>query len=231
MQLPGRLWLRVSAAKIATDWVERSQTAADCRDSLRFSRNARRQTQFLAGRALARQMLEGLTGQGGTWTFRQDATGRPKIEDEAQQPGPDLSVSHSGDWVACAVAGAGRIGLDLEQARPGRRYNEIAASIFSEPERKAVETDGNAAFLSSWTLREAVAKAEGTGLTGAMKLDGECLMPAFGRQYALTLAGESWAVGHRNRETLHLAIAWKINQPQVDALTLIEDELSKAISR
>jgi phosphopantetheinyl transferase len=228
MQLPGRLWLRVFVAGISTDWVDREVTAPDHRDSQRFSRNGRRHAQFLAGRALARRMLKGLTGEGAAWVFGQDLKGRPIIHDNAQRQGPEISISHSGDWVACAIASARRIGVDLEQARPGRRYREIAASYFSEVEIKAIDAEGETAFLSAWTLREAVAKAEGTGLTGAMNLDGACLMPARDRQHALTLEGEDWTLAHRHREALHLAVAWKSGQLSADTPALVEREMAAA---
>ncbi len=228
MQLPGRLWLRVFVARISTDWVDRGLAAPDRLDGQRFSRNGRRQLQFLAGRSVARQMLKGLTGEGDAWVFGQDLKGRPILHDNAQRQGPDISISHSGDWVACAIASAGRIGVDLELARPGRRYREIAAAYFSEAERKAVENEGETAFLSAWTLREAVAKADGAGLTGAMSLDGDRLIPARDRLHALTLDGASWTLAHRHRDVLHLAVAWKSGQLSADMPALIEAEMASA---
>lgn len=65
---------------------------------------------------------------------------------------PEFSISHSGAWVGCAVATAGRIGFDLECVAPDARHDP-----------------------DDWTAREAVLKAAGARL-GAYRevaIDGE----------------------------------------------------------
>lgn len=86
------------------------------------------------------------------------AHGRPRLTS-----GPPFSIAHSGDFAACAVAGAQdgstRIGLDIEQHRP------IAATCMArlaetEAERAAITGQPNR-FFDYWCAREATVKASG----------------------------------------------------------------------
>nr|WP_294527549.1 4'-phosphopantetheinyl transferase superfamily protein [uncultured Rhodopila sp.] len=76
---------------------------------------------------------------------------------------PFCSLSHSGDMVACGLARIGRIGIDIERIRIGRRILAISQAAFGPAERAAVEFGGAETFYRVWTLREALAKASGAG--------------------------------------------------------------------
>lgn len=79
-------------------------------------------------------------------------------------PLPAISLSHSGGWLGCAVAFEGNIGLDLERPKAGRDYPTLAAAAYGPRETAAVKQGGEAAFYRLWSLREAWAKAHGSGL-------------------------------------------------------------------
>jgi 4'-phosphopantetheinyl transferase len=75
----------------------------------------------------------------------------------------DFNISHAGHWVACAVSGETRVGLDIERrekigldeygpALPPGEWREVRAA--PDPER---------AFFTRWTRREALIKANGKG--------------------------------------------------------------------
>ncbi len=156
----------------------------------------RRREQFLLGRALTRRLLPP-----GPWLIRPDCEGRPQVLSTPWQ----MSVSHAGDWVVAAIAQDTRIGVDIEIPKPHRPVQDMAAAYWSEAEYRSVQDEGEAAFLAYWTLREAVAKAEGGGMTLALGLDGAKLMPARGSE---TVFG-AWRVAHREAEGVHLALAFQ----------------------
>jgi phosphopantetheinyl transferase len=50
---------------------------------------------------------------------------------------PDFSISHSGDWVVCATAGAGTIGVDVQALVDGATAGAVAAWSAKEATLKA----------------------------------------------------------------------------------------------
>lgn len=74
-----------------------------------------------------------------------------------------FSLSHSGSFVACAVADY-EIGLDIQETRPGP--SALMRRCFSEEEREYVRasSDPAAAFTGLWCLKESYVKATGEGL-------------------------------------------------------------------
>ncbi|MGA0608985.1 4'-phosphopantetheinyl transferase family protein [Caldimonas sp. KR1-144] len=119
----------------------------------RWSRFAsvRRRRQFLAGRQLLRQMLSAQVGAG-EGAIAVEPGGALRVA----TPGLWVSISHSGEWVAAAVADR-PVGVDIEVPRPGRDLSRLAESIGSL-------SGGSADFYTTWTLKEAVMKRWGMGL-------------------------------------------------------------------
>ncbi|MEN9544313.1 MAG: hypothetical protein RLZZ598_1146 [Pseudomonadota bacterium] len=120
--------------------------------------SAQRARQFRAGRWLLRQMLFEV----GVLP-RRDAPavqlligseGAPRL---AQVPGWELSISHSGAWVGCALA-TRRVGLDIEHERPRSDLAGLAAMV-------GLGADATAGDLgTAWTLKEAALKHDGRAL-------------------------------------------------------------------
>lgn len=75
---------------------------------------------------------------------------------------PGFSLSHSGNWVACAVSRETLLGLDIEVANPERDLIGISRSIFRQDEIAWLERQPSesraAAFYHLWSLREALFK-------------------------------------------------------------------------
>jgi 4'-phosphopantetheinyl transferase len=131
---------------------------------------------FLVGCGLAKTVIAACTGQRPAdvsldRTCRQ--CGRPHGKPAVRGGALELSVAHSGDLVAVAVAAA-PVGVDVERL-DGRRYelgggdlDSVARMVLAEPERAAlaaVHPSGrDRAFLVAWTRKEAVTKATGDGL-------------------------------------------------------------------
>ena len=108
-----------------------------------------------------------------------DEHGRPWVE------GASFNVSHSGAVGLIAVAGAGRrVGVDVEQVRPGMDVGAVAARFF-HPDEAAAIAGRRDAFFRCWTRKEAVVKALGLGLNHPLDrfvvdVDGEGPRPVAG---------------------------------------------------
>ena len=93
-----------------------------------------------------------------------DPNGKPRLA------AGDLhfNVAHSGDLTLIAVTRGCEIGVDVELVRPVDRAHEIAARNFHVAEQAAIRAASAAelpaAFMRSWTRKEAVLKAVGVGL-------------------------------------------------------------------
>lgn len=133
----------------------------------------RRRQQYLCARALLRLTLERWTGDPAE-SHRLTTTeeGKPICID-----GPAVSITHSGNLVACAVTESGEIGIDLEV--PGRRRNtvDIVRSYFSGEEACWLETQPEDRFYMLWVLKEACLKAFGRGLDELNRLRCTVLPP------------------------------------------------------
>jgi len=105
---------------------------------LRLRGSGQQQWQSLAGLALACWLLRRASGRDvDPRQLRCPRAGAPFL------PGaPAFSIAHAGEWVACALAPAGAVGLDLEPPTARAPFGTLA----------------------DWVAREAVAKAAGRGL-------------------------------------------------------------------
>jgi 4'-phosphopantetheinyl transferase len=135
-----------------------------------------RRSQFVAGRWMARVLLcRWLPGtEPGDWSICGSANEPPKVRlgnaGSSQDGPPHLSISHSGDRVACAV-GDHAVGVDIE-ALPPRRLRDLDGLMqgIGSP-AEIVEWNGTALgervswFHRLWVIKEAWLKARGEGVT------------------------------------------------------------------
>jgi phosphopantetheinyl transferase len=119
------------------------------------------------GRQVLQQMIGSLDkGLGEPFCIATEASGRPiVVAPDGTPSGIFVSLSHSGAKLACAVSGLGPIGVDIEISREHRDYLGLAEAAFGPREHMQCIEQGAPAFYRIWTLREAMAKALGTGLT------------------------------------------------------------------
>lgn len=133
--------------------------------------STKRRGEFLLGRFLARQALEhGYGQQARSWHLEVDRHGRPFVV----APGcaaPGISISHSGEWAACALCGADALGVDIEAVK-SRDIDRLALEALAPAEQSALRAlsgpDRLQAFYRFWTLKEAFLKALGRGLDLAL---------------------------------------------------------------
>jgi 4'-phosphopantetheinyl transferase len=96
--------------------------------------------------------------------------GRPALCPAKHVGAPVFSLSHSGDVIVLAVAGAGAVlGIDVERHRDMPQLPGIASRCFHAAEASELAAlpmaTRTAAFFDCWTRKEAVVKALGLGLS------------------------------------------------------------------
>ena len=79
--------------------------------------------------------------------------------------GPEFSVSHSGEYWACAFAEE-RVGLDLQLHSMKSPPEKIAARFFHPLEVKWLEENGYERFFDVWSAKESYVKFTGRGFRG-----------------------------------------------------------------
>jgi 4'-phosphopantetheinyl transferase len=82
----------------------------------------------------------------------------------------DFNISHSGDYVLCAIGKKSRVGIDIEEVKPV--ILDDFTPILSPDELEEIvrhPKDKLDVFYTIWTQKEALVKAEGSGLNFPMR--------------------------------------------------------------
>jgi 4'-phosphopantetheinyl transferase len=150
-----QVYWSTSAVTVDRSWV----TDDDVRGIARY-RDAADRNRSLIGAALLRLALARHLGAYDVRVTRRCDTcggphGKPTIGDNAAH----VSVTHSGDRVAVAIANA-PVGIDVEHAVETWDVATVAAAI-QHPGDVPLDRDG---FWRTWVRKEAVVKATGEGL-------------------------------------------------------------------
>jgi phosphopantetheinyl transferase len=99
------------------------------------------------------------------WELRRAGSGAPRLFVNGEASGLNVSLSHSGDWVAVSVARQLQVGLDIEEAGKSRNTSELA-EFLGWPAGGSDPVD----FYYRWTLWEACVKCvEGSVLMSQNK--------------------------------------------------------------
>lgn len=84
-----------------------------------------------------------------------------------------FSISHAQRIFMIAMSKLGSIGIDIERKDRPIDYEKLVDFLFSDTEKSSFESlnlcDRPAAFLNSWTRKEAFFKAKGSGLAAPIK--------------------------------------------------------------
>jgi phosphopantetheinyl transferase len=157
--------LVVEAEAQGLSWLSEEEAAR-----LAAMSSARRRGEFIGGHWLARVVASESTGtRPQDWLLSATASGAPELRWHGtdDRHGMHVSLSHSGDSVAVAIAEF-RVGVDLECTARDRDWLALADFTFapeeSEQLRLLPEPDRRDLFFSYWTLKEASGKRDGTGV-------------------------------------------------------------------
>ncbi|WP_454918911.1 4'-phosphopantetheinyl transferase family protein [Xanthobacter sediminis] len=150
-------------AEVAAAWAD--LTGDEQVRAARFVRPADRLRFGLTRAALRRRLAAALAVAPSAVAFDAGPAGKPFLR---AVEGLDFNVSHSGGFALVALSRVGPVGVDIEQARTGVDILGIARAHFAPQEHEALARlpagRRGAAFYRLWTLKEAIAKAHGTGI-------------------------------------------------------------------
>ena len=132
------------------------------------SRSARRR--FVLCRAALRAVLcDRASCPNGSLSLAPAKHGKPLARVEGKPLGPACNVSHSGNHGLIVVAPRGRVGVDVEVRAPRKNLEGLIERAFSPAEKAESnlvdEHNKQHLFLRYWTVKEALAKAYGEGLS------------------------------------------------------------------
>ena len=98
------------------------------------------------------------------------STGKPYLTPSSNSCELTFNLSHSDDLALVAVGWKEPLGVDVERVLPFAEMDSLVADHFSSDECAAisVSSDRDVAFYRCWTRKEAVLKAAGIGLHGAL---------------------------------------------------------------
>jgi phosphopantetheine--protein transferase-like protein len=122
------------------------------------------------------------------WQFSLNEHGKPALS--GAKHALDFNLSHSGDWLACAVTAGTPVGVDLEYCYAKRPTMKLARRFFRPEEAAALQVCRGARqrdrFYDFWTLKEAAVKARGEALVPGLLARGFELnfLPGMQRQSA-----------------------------------------------
>lgn len=145
-------------------WLSSAESAR-----LQGIRAPRRRVEFVAGRWALRQLLAARFGGDPRqdWVLDAPPHGPPQIRADCSAADIQLALSHSGDWLACAVS-TDRVGLDLEAQWRRRELNGLIGAVCTPSESRRLSALDDAErwreFHVLWTLKEAWLKQAHRGL-------------------------------------------------------------------
>jgi len=123
---------------------------------------------YIAAHSLLRYCLLAATG-GQHWQLQADQFGKPELEPPCGDPPLRFNLSHTKGLGACVLSRGHAVGVDAEEINRRLDVEAITQSTFAAEEQRliAASTPGERPdiFYRLWTLKEAIVKAIGRGLS------------------------------------------------------------------
>ena len=130
--------------------------------------NSKSKNERLRARAIFRYFLRALNKSALVNAELQKTTsGKPYFPDEILK----FNLSHSQGYIALAFSNGCEVGIDIEASTMNmEKVNRLAKRVLSAEEQLAIQqlpcaTQQVSLFLRSWTLKEALLKCEGCGIS------------------------------------------------------------------
>lgn len=180
--------------------------------------NAHDSRDFVAAHGLLRRALSRQRPiDPAVWQFESGAGGKPTLAAVHRGTPPlAFNLSHTRGLVACVVASAAQVGIDVESNDRGGDIEAIADRFFHPFEsarlRDCPQTIRRSRFLELWTLKEAYLKGVGAGLSMSMQ---DCVFELDGagdvRFSPASSVPDGWqfAVYGVAGDRYRMAIAWR----------------------
>ena len=101
--------------------------------------------------------------------FRTSKHGKPYATVCGRSAPISFNVSHGGAHGLIALAPGGQVGIDVEERVPHRNLHELIEAVFGPNEKHELSAANNRdrlhLFFRLWTMKEALSKAHGMGLS------------------------------------------------------------------
>lgn len=165
--------------------------ASEARRYVSFKRRER-QRQFLLARILLRLAVSSVTDlpPGAISVIERDHYGPELVFPDSLSRQPKFSLSHSRNWVACALSSSGTVGVDIEVNDATRDILGISQLGFHPNEHRWILSQVGSARLSAfyhiWCIKEALYKL--TSTLGRETVSS----PVVDADGAFTLQGAGW---------------------------------------
>ena len=167
----GTTILHVDLAR-SPDREEQAVTLLDEAERARWKRSRSRQARYafaLCRAALRINLAEHVRCDAKDLSFGHLDHGKPFAIIGGRCCGIGFNVSHSGGHGLIAIGGHGDLGVDVEERSLHRDFAGLACRVYGPQERQRLaHASGNARihlFYRLWTMKEALLKATGTGLS------------------------------------------------------------------
>lgn len=136
-----------------------------------------------------------------------------------------FNLSHTGNLAVFAFARHIELGIDVEHVRATGDLDDVAAQNFAPAERDALRAmppeDRVVAFYRCWTRKEALLKAEGSGLFRALDTFAVSVLPGTSTEI-LSGSPEGWEIAHLDvLPDAPGALAWRLREP-APVLTMLD---------
>jgi 4'-phosphopantetheinyl transferase len=135
----------------------------------RFRMPSDRRDYTLAHNLLRRSLSRYAATRPEGWEFVREMDGKPRLHPAALS----FNLTHSRDLVACAIARAMPLGIDVERTDRLIEVAQLATQFFSASEAASLrraQGDQRNRFFDLWTLKEAFVKAIGLGLSQPLNM-------------------------------------------------------------
>lgn len=162
----------IPAAPGATDELERLLDADERARAARFRFDQDRSAFVFRWGALRTLLARYLDTDASRLRFNRTRGGKPFLAGALNSSDVRFSLARSGSAAVFAIARARNVGVDVERVKGNIDVVPIAREVFSEPDLARLMALPRArrteTFYAGWSRREAVVKADGTGVSGSL---------------------------------------------------------------
>ena len=158
---------------LITDNIESYWQTLDIQERTQANKfsNSLLKTRYIMAHGRLREILASyLNTQAEILIFDKLEHGKPYL---LEYPELSFNLSHTGDFMAVAVARNCQVGIDIETIHPRSSFSALVKRCFSEQEaiywQNLSEQEQTRQFYQFWTRKEAFVKATGLGISVGLK--------------------------------------------------------------